>query len=75
VRYEIMTLREEIDKIIKEGNEKNLSVDEITDKILALAVSSRKKEQMPIKEYEELIRETRRKIQEARKILLRSVAG
>lgn len=71
----MMDLRKEVDRIIKEGIEKNLDSDEIADKLMALAASSRKTERMPIKEFEELIRESRRKIQQARRILLRSAAG
>lgn len=70
-----MSVREEIERIIQEGVEKNLSTDEIVDRILRAGTQSRKKEGMPFKEFEELVRESKRNIQEARRLLVKSLTG
>ena len=70
-----MELRDEIDIIIRDGIRRGQNEKEIVDRIMAAGTQARKSDHIPIREYEELIREGKRKIQEARKILLRSIMG
>ncbi len=67
--------KKEIDKIIQEGVKKNLDVKTIVDQILALGTEVRKTEHIPIEDYEKLLKESKRKIQEARRLLVRSLTG
>ncbi|MGA9364535.1 MAG: hypothetical protein WBW16_09230 [Bacteroidota bacterium] len=64
--------KKEIDRIIQEGIEKDLDVETIKSQILALATQARKREYIPIEDYERLLKESKRKIQEARRFLVKS---
>lgn len=70
-----MDIREEIERIIEEGVDKNLSTEEIIDGILAAGTQSRKRERVSVQEFEDLIRDSKRKIKEVRTLLAKSLAG
>jgi hypothetical protein len=68
-------LRQEIDKIITEGVKKNLDTKIIVDQILSLMTEVRKRENISVQEYENLLRRGKQRIQETRKLLFTSISG
>ena len=68
-------IKEEIEKIIQEGIDKNLSVDDIVEKILAIGNQMRKREHIPIQEYERMVKESKEKLERVRNTLQRSLTG
>lgn len=67
--------RDEIDRIIKDGVRKDLDTKVIVDQILRLMTEVRKKDHISVEEFEELVRQGKQRIQDARRLLLKSLTG